>query len=253
MGTIPPDAVVLDLGSNKGSYAAGRYGFTTIRVDVQRAQGMDDGALFVQADAARLPFKEQVFTVVICNNSLEHFAELEKVLAEIRRVAAPRVALYVAVPDSTTITDILYRWLGRGGGHVNQFQTEQVAESIERITAMPLRAKRVLLTSLSFLNRKNQTSRPPRKLWLVGGGTEFSLHIINWLLRLCDRALGTRLAVYGWAFYFGNVPQPIERGPWRNVCIRCGSGHPAARLNDVRRIVRWYSCPQCGTKNIYYG
>jgi hypothetical protein len=59
----------------------------------------------------------------------------------------------------------------------------------------------------------------------------------------------------GWAFYFGDFPEPIETSPWTNVCANCGAGHLEASLagnNNVRRLfmaVKSYNCPFCGAWN----
>lgn len=89
-----------------------------MRVDAEAAP-----RLSVLADAAALPFASASFDAVVANHSLEHFADLDGALGEIGRVLAPAGALYIAVPDATTFTDRLYRWLARGGGHVNRFSS----------------------------------------------------------------------------------------------------------------------------------
>ena len=114
---------------------------------------------------------------------------------------------------------------------------------------------RLLFSSLSFLNNKNFRGPAPRKMWLLAGGNERLLVAINWLSRVMDHFVGTRLSVYGWAFYFGNVPSSMSAAGWPNVCVRCGSGHPAAALaaqGAVGKkwcIFRVYRCPACGATN----
>src|SRR4029077_8355318 len=128
---------------------------------------------FVQSDAAKLPFADQTFDAVISNHSLEHFDDLVGSLREIGRVISPTGSLFVAVPDASTLTDKLYRWLGRGGGHVNAFTSaDKTAALIEQTTAMPHAATKILCSSLSFLNRRNAPRPVPRRLWLLGGGYE---------------------------------------------------------------------------------
>ncbi len=213
---------------------------------------------FVQADAAKLPFPEHCFDAIISNHSLEHFEHLACALPEIGRVIQPSGALYVSVPDATTFCDRLYRWLARGGGHVNAFRSApELAAKIQEATGLKHIATRTLHTSLSFLNRHTAPRPGPRKLWLLGNGTEPSLRALNGLSRFSDRFLHTRLTVYGWALYFGNIAAHIDTQPWVNVCIRCGSGHPSAWLsrqpNVVRRrwFFRGYRCPNCGTWNLF--
>ena len=205
-----------------------------------------------------LPFPANCFQAVISNNSIEHFENLADSLREIGRVLNSSGALYVAAPDATTISDRFYRWLARGGGHVNPFSCERaVASMIERTTGFRHVASRTLCTSFSFLNNRNRRARAPKRLLLLGGWAPASLLIASYLLRLLDRFLRTRLTVYGWALYFGNINTVIDRKTWTNVCIRCGSGHPSDWLLHNRQLVRrWfffslYPCPNCGTMNLF--
>src|SRR5438477_426023 len=109
---LPAGARVLDLGCAAGSFASDELPFIVVRIDLERPD--THASHFVQADAARLPFPAACFDAVISNHSLEHFDNLAASLEEIGRVVKPSGALYVAVPDATTISDRLYRWLARG-------------------------------------------------------------------------------------------------------------------------------------------
>ena len=249
---------VLDLGSRFGSFDPRDCPFATVRVDLDPPAG-GDAAFVVKADAALLPFRDGCFAAVISNHSLEHFARLEDALREIGRVASPEAAFYAAVPDATTVTDRLYRWLARGGGHVNAFRSsEALVRLVERTAGLPHAGSRLLYTSLSFLNSKNRRARAPRKLMLLGGGREWVLVLWNALFRTLDRLLGTRTAVYGWALYSGKVPVPVDTVGWVNACARCGSGHSLRRLSEegrVRRVlglVPAYHCPDCGARNLFF-
>jgi hypothetical protein len=125
---------------------------------------------------------------------------------------------------------------------------------IERWTRFRHGSTTTLFGSFSFLNAHNFTARPPRKIALFAFGNERFLAWFTWALRGLDRALGTRLSVYGWAFQFGGAPQVRE--PWPNVCVRCGSGAAEAFLRQsgaVRRVLgglESYDCPQCGAWNL---
>lgn len=246
---LVPGQRVLDLGSGAGSFDTGS--FIAIRADLDRPAV--PAANFIQTDAARLPFADRAFDAVISNHSLEHFEDLSGALAEIGRVLKPFGALYIAVPDASTFCDRLYRWLARGGGHVNAFTSAaELAARIERSTGLPHVATRTLFTSLSYLNRKNRRAPAPRRLLLVGAGAEWSLHLFTYFARLSDRLFGTRLSVYGWALYFGRIPFSIGTPVWSNVCIRCGSGAPSASLSARRlTVLKTYACPRCGTVNLY--
>ena len=250
---LPEGAVVLDLGCGRGTFERAGRQFKIVGVDLEPLKTSD----FVQADASRLPFITNCFDVVISNNSLEHIENLAGALEEIGRVLKSSGSLYIAVPDATTITDRLYRWLSRGGGHVNPFlSAEKLALQIERATGLRHRVTRTLCTSLSFLNRANRRTRPPKRLLLLGGGTQTSLLLFTYVFRLLDRLLGTRLSVYGWAFYFGNLASEVDSSAWTNVCVLCGAGHPSGWLVQENRVIHRgflssYRCPNCGTVNIF--
>jgi SAM-dependent methyltransferase len=241
---LPAGTRVLDLGCDEGSFPAARTRATTIRLD-RDIPGHRDSA-FVQGDASLLPFADSSFAAVISNHSLEHFDNLDAVLREIGRVVAPGGALFIAVPDAATLTDRIYRWLGRGGGHVNAFtDARELAQRIEGATGLPHVATRTLWSSLSFLNRKVSPQPRPLRLWLLGGGFEWVLRAyVRWSRRI-DRTFGTRTGIYGWAFYFGAIAESVDTSEWRNVCIRCGSGSPY----DAVKNKRYYPCPNCGAIN----
>lgn len=135
---------------------------------------------------------------MISNHSLEHFEGLEQALDEIRRVIDPNGFLYIAVPDSSTVTDRISRWMAQGGGQVNSFTSASVLVCrVSEKTGLPHAGTRVLCTSLSFLNRANITGRTQKKLWLFCGGSERPLRGLTYALRRLDRWSGSRLCIYG--------------------------------------------------------
>jgi SAM-dependent methyltransferase len=253
---LPAGAAVLDLGSAGGSFPVDRADLLVVRLDRSIPASRRAGAC-VAADAARLPFRTASFDFVVSNHSLEHFDELDAALGEVSRVIRPGGAFYAAVPDAGTLTDRIYRWLGRGGGHVNAFhRPEDVVGPVERITGLSRRYTLPLYSSLSFLNSHNFTAPPPRRIALFALGNERFLAVLVWILRCVDARRGTRLSRYGWAFWFGEIelPEPLE--VWVNVCVRCGSGNSEAYVRKtctVRRRAGWfetYRCPVCGGWNL---
>jgi len=254
LNSLSAEAKVLDLGCGDGTFDSADTPATVFRLDLHADH---PPAHFVRGDAAHLPFAPNSLDAIVANNSLEHISNLDECVKEIRRVLRSSGRLYIAVPDATTLTDRLYRWLARGGGHINPFNSaKSLASKIEAGTSLPLRAKRTLCTSLSFLNRRNQRGRMPRKLWLLGAGTQASLLIATYLLRCTDRWFGTRLSVYGWIFHFGNINESFDPMARTNVCIGCGAGHPSAWLLTEQRVSRkmvfaYYRCPNCETPNLF--
>lgn len=250
---LPADAWVLDLGSASGSFPESLTVGRVVRLDLDPVR-MGPGRV-IRGDAARLPFADGSFDAIVANHSLEHFVDLNTALAEVGRVVKPCGAIFVSVPDASTLTGRLYRWLAHGGGHVNAFvEPMGLADHVTRATGMPLRGMTVLHSGLSFLNRKN-SGRIPLRLFLLGGGFEWTLQTATHLLRLVDSTAGTRLSVYGWAYYFGSVTDP-ELAEMSNVRVRCGSGHGDEWLRAqslVRRFLLWryYRCPGCRTMNLF--
>jgi SAM-dependent methyltransferase len=247
---LPAGSTVLDLGAGSGSFRTARTDLLLVRLDLEIRPARGSG-WYVAADAARMPLRAHSFDLIVSNHSLEHFPDLEATVREIGRVIRPGGTLYVAVPDVTTLTDRIYRWLARGGGHVNAFRApDDVIGVVERLTGLRHRGTRALFSSLSFLNARNFTAPPPKRIALFAFGNERFLAVLAWVLRWLDRRLGTRLSHYGWSFYFGEVEIPAGAEPWINVCVRCGSGHSEAYLRANGPIDRSYRCPACGGWNL---
>lgn len=239
--SLRPGDRVLDLGCASGSFPAEATLADVVRIDRDVPRDVGKDAVFVQGDAAGLPFVRGAFDAVISNHSLEHFADLPGALREIGRAIRPGGSLFVAAPDASTLTDRLYRWLAKGGGHLNAFTSQdETAAMIGNATGLSHVGTRVLCSSLSFLNRRNSPRPAPRRLLLLGAGYEWSLWLYVLFSRQLDRLLKTRLSIYGWAFYFGNVPGSVDAETWMNVSIRCGSGASAARLERELRVRRGF-------------
>src|SRR5262249_61099075 len=127
----------------------------TVRLDrVAPDSPLDD--CVVKSDARQLPFACHTFAAVIANHSLEHIDDLGGSLIEIGRVLRRDGCLFASVPDASTFTDKLYRWLSRGGGHVNPFSSScDLAKAIERCTGLRLVGARTPLSFLAFFNAPN--------------------------------------------------------------------------------------------------
>lgn len=247
------------MGCAQGSFPSCATLGSVVRVDREVARPKPTAAgCWVQADSSALPFRDHTFSAIVANHSMEHFDRLAPTLSEVGRVGEPTAVLFVSVPDASTFTDRLYRWLARGGGHVNAFRSpEEVIQIIEKYTPYRHFATRTLCSSLSFLHRAHKHVAKPRKLLLLGGGHPWTLLAYTCMSRWLDRAFGLRTSVYGWAFYFGTLGQEIDTSTWVNVCIRCGSGAPAHKLLATGRVrktwigLRLFDCPDCGTENTF--
>lgn len=212
---------VLDLGASHGSFPAELTLAQVVRLDLEAIARTD--APRVAAVAERLPFAGQSFDAVIANHSLEHVADLNATLREIGRVLKPAGMFYAAVPDASTLADKLYKWLARGGGHVNSItDAEEFIRQVERESGLRIHTTRLLYSGFTFLHPANLDRRPPGRIWLLGGPSLSRLWLAVRLLRWIDRRWGTRLSVYGWAFWAGPVGC-ISMKAVQQVCLRCGS------------------------------
>ena len=252
---LSSQAIVLDLGSGEGSVPAFRYSFCLVSGDAETP--VVSPKVFVQLDAARLPFKTGVFDALILNHSLEHFRELDASLREIGRIIRrEKGAVYIATPNAKTLADRLYRWIG-GGGHVNHFTSlSELVALIERGAGLKHQGTRFLCSSFSILNARNLGPRRLGRVVRFLGGNEGLLAFITLILRRADRLLRTSASFYGWALYFGDLRLEVDEGPWTNVCVRCGAGHPSDWLESIGQVetgwlLRSYDCPTCGARNFF--
>ena len=250
---LDADRIVLDPGSGPiGSFPADYTKAIVIRVDAElHNPGLRN---FSAADAASLPLPASFFDAVIANHTLQHSANLEEAPAELKRVLKPGGMLFVAAPDASKLTDKVYRPLSRGGGHLNAItDARQFGQLGELKTGRPHVATRLLFSSFSFLNRWNSPVPRPKRLWLIGGGYEWTLKLAQIILHAMDRAFGTRLRVYGWAFSFGPVID-VDRRSLPNICVRLGSAHAASYLQQLGMaqpgLIGSFQCPQCEAKNL---
>ena len=255
---LRPGARVLDLGALTGSFPAACCPRALIvRLDLEKpASG--DRLGFVQGDASRLPFSGHSFDAVIANHSLEHISPLKEALREIGRVTIPDGSLFVAVPDASTFSDRLFRWIYRGSsGHVNPFcSASDLAVEITRATRLPLRAQRPLYSSFEYLNRYYFGPQTSWRLRLLGNGHRKFIVLLSYATRLFDRIFNARTSAYGWAFYFGQVGENVETAAWSNVCVGCGAAHSAVLLQvqnlvERRFLFKYYHCPDCGSFNLF--
>jgi hypothetical protein len=254
---LPPRATVLDLGCRDGSFPEGMYDLQVIRADLQRPES--NPGSFVQADATQLPFRAGSFDAVILNHSAEHFVELKKALQEVGRVVKAGGALYVAVPDARTFSDRLYRKLYRNaGGHVNLFgSAAKLTDMLSWYSGLRPAGIKTLFTSFTYWNRTSVSSAD-RKCMRLPALWEPVLTLAVGATRFIDSWLGTRTSVYGWAIYLGTIGQPVATKSDRNVCVRCGQGHPADWLREEGRVRKTfgllpsYSCPGCSAWNLYF-
>jgi SAM-dependent methyltransferase len=261
---LGPEHRVLDLGAGAGSLKSASYPCTVVTVDcdwsaftqsfhVDRRDG-------VVAAGEALPFAAGTFDLVVCHHVLEHVAALDGVLAEVRRVLKDAGRVYVSVPNGYGLCDGIYRWVFAGGDHVNRFRRLELTGKVESAVGVKLVRWQRLYSSFAYLYRLKYLDRailpklPPRLRRIarvpsrITDSVQAALYVFT---RLADRVAGVDWAVYGWELYFDRVGGVLRESPsFVNVCLRCGSGHAAARLVRYQRV--FYRCPSCGRRGIYF-
>ena len=257
---------VLDLGSGAGSLKSFGYSCSVVSVDCDldafsNAFRPDANFHHVLGDGGALPFAPGVFDLVLCHHVLEHVRNLSATLAEIARVLKPSGRLFVSVPNGYGWCDSIYRYVFEGGDHVNRFERLQLVSTIESAVGLRLTHWQKLYSSFAYFSRLTELDRkiipnlaprlrriarlPARLL----KGFQGALYIST---RLADRVAGVDWALYGWALYFEpQAPGAVEEDPpYVNVCLNCGSGHPAKELARIHKIL--YRCPTCDRPGIYF-
>ncbi|MFN0060036.1 MAG: class I SAM-dependent methyltransferase [Planctomycetota bacterium] len=106
LAQLNPGVRVLDLGCGTGgaARAAQELGAATTCLELSNValslarQRLATGA-FVLGDGAHLPFADQSFDCVFNLGNLEHFAELERGISEMRRVLKPQGRAWILLPN----------------------------------------------------------------------------------------------------------------------------------------------------------
>jgi SAM-dependent methyltransferase len=253
---LGPSHRVLDIASASGSFSMQGLSCQVIALD----EDLDAFAATVPGDrrslviggVERLPIASRSVDLVICNHALEHFVALQRALEEIARVLKPDGRLYIAVPDGHSFSDEVYRWVFEGGGHVNRFRREELIRLVESRMGLRLSHWQKLYSSFTYLrgipDLRGRPGMQGRLKWIARLPRALN-RVAQWGLylgtRAADRALGTNLAIYGWALWFDRGGGGgIENPPYVNVCMCCGAGHPP---EPVRQ--RPWTCDSCNGSN----
>ncbi|MDP3984249.1 MAG: methyltransferase domain-containing protein [Acidimicrobiia bacterium] len=114
---------VVDLGA--GSDTLFPEGFDVVKIDIVRPEG--ELGRFVRASAMNLPFRDCSFQGAGAFDVIEHVAEAEKLLGELRRVIRPGGFVLATVPA--------HQWLwsphDTNVGHVRRYEIGELAEVFE--------------------------------------------------------------------------------------------------------------------------
>ncbi len=261
LSELDPGHRVLDLASASGSFSTADLCCSVITIDEDRdafrATGQG-GPERVIGSAEHIPLASLSIDLVVCNHALEHLTDLDSSLAEIRRVLKSTGRVYIAVPDGYGLCDGLYRWVFEGGGHVNRFRRLDLVRLIESRLGVRLVRWQRLYSSFTYLRgipelreaeelqpRLKKIARMPRTF------VRAAQTVLYLGTRAVDRFFRTTLSTYGWALWFDReAGSPRESPAYVNVCLHCGTGHPAEPAPRLPRR-RWL-CLSCGAQNPFW-
>ncbi len=262
--TLDESQLVVDLGAGEGSFRYVGVRATVLAVDLSFSRNADPGGLRIIADAAAIPVPDGRVDVVICNNTLEHFEDLDHALVEIKRVLKPAGLLWASVPDAGSFDDRFYRFLFAGGGHVNQFTLESFLGRVQKCAGLHPQQVRTLHTGFVFLNPPDPTRLRHYPLrgrflgWIPSRLLRRAIRWLNLLVRVADSRFGAGLSQYGWAFTMAKGSRKVEGGPRTlpahiNVCFACGGSASSGSL-VFRRFLFWkvYTCLHCAEVNFWF-
>jgi SAM-dependent methyltransferase len=132
---------VLEIGCGIGhavrhlSKTCDAYGLDISAAALRQARQVAPTATLLQASAARLPFASQTFDGALARHVLEHLAEPQAALTELRRVLRPGAPLIAAMPNPASATRPLKgaRWIGwRDPTHVSLLTPDQWQQLFEQ-------------------------------------------------------------------------------------------------------------------------
>jgi len=265
--TLTESQIAVDLGCGSGSFGYRSYRCQILGIDV----ALDASALYrdgrriqyVQSTAARIPLATGSVDAVICNHTFEHFPDPLQTCVEINRILNSRGILWIAIPDGYSFDDALYRRIFSGGGHVNRFTFSRLVEDIHIHTDLKLVQSVTLFSGFVYLKKPTpeQVRHFPKSARFLYDMPErlnwVGIMAINTLTRVIDKIFGSRFSQYGWGFVFARTKMQLDPLlSYFNVCWKCGCGNPAQHLKSAGRItrslgLRFYSCSNCQTQNVF--
>ena len=262
--TLDENQLVLDLGAGEGSFRYAGIRATVLAMDLSFSRNADPGGLLIIGDGAAIPVPDGCVDLVICNNTLEHFEELDQTLVEIERVLAPGGLLWASVPDARSFDDRFYRFLFAGGGHVNRFTLESFLDRVQECAGLQPQQVRTLHTGFVFLNPPDPTRLRHYPLrarflgWIPSRLLRRLIRWLNFLVRVLDRPAGGNLSQYGWALTMARGSGTVAVGTHTlpahiNVCFACGRSASSKSLAS-RRFLFWkvYTCSHCAEVNFWF-
>jgi 2-polyprenyl-3-methyl-5-hydroxy-6-metoxy-1,4-benzoquinol methylase len=177
-----PVGAVLDVGCGAGGVGPGlrRAGAThlsgieVVPEQAELARATYDHVVAAPVEQA-LEALEGPFDTILCLDVLEHLVDPERVLSDLRRVAAPEARLQVSLPNArhvSLMTDLMFKgtfgyaeWGHRDRTHLRWFTKRDIVDAMER-TGWAV--QRVSHPQLGRSRRLDQLTRGRSTEFLVG-------------------------------------------------------------------------------------
>ncbi len=238
LGELPQGSRVLDLGCGSGTVAYESFPhlqFVAADQFVHKASaGWPTNAALALADAERLPWREGTFDAAICNFVFEHFADPVSALRELDRVIRVGGLLYISVPRASSLQDRLYRFVIKGGGHLQSYSMPNFVQMVYRETGFKLEGYADAAGGFTWMRE------------LPYG--EALRRILFRSFRLWREATGwDPVAASDFLLLFRLAPS-LGYKVIDEVCSHCGDAHDRRAAADDAWV-----CPACGYQNLSIG
>ena len=154
--TLPAGARVLDLGAGGGTFPYAAYPQLAIAAAELRPRpgtAAHFAGRLINASASALPFRDASFDMVVAHWLFEHVDNLAGTLDEVRRVMRPGGLLAVAVPNSRSFEDRLYRL----ASHVYKYAFLHFSKRIEHVQVLTFESVNAELSRRGFALLRHRT------------------------------------------------------------------------------------------------
>lgn len=123
------EGLILEVGSGLSPMlgGGGRIAYSDLSFSALKSlQRIQHGGFYIEADAVRLPFKNGLFSTVVCSEVLEHLPDDRAALREMARVMVPNGSLILTVPHRR----FYFANDDRFVGHYRRYEISELAEKL---------------------------------------------------------------------------------------------------------------------------
>lgn len=196
-------SLICDVGCGDGWYSLplNELGYFVVGIDISRkrlkkAKTRVNDANFIACNAKRMPFRDNVFDLIVCAQLLEHIPDPSTTVGECKRIVKNGQFLLFEVPSRSNIIDILIKkllrteqspWLNWGltiaRSHVHFFSQDELLKIflLHKLKVVEVRGSVALRYTLPILSSMFWDAK--RKWWLFLDVIEGTINRIPGLKR----------------------------------------------------------------------